>query len=139
MGGFSLPTWCVTGLALHVVVGLAAETSLREQNANRTVPTGASVTLESNRKEYFLGENVLVHFTLRISGTQSFAVDFGGDYRGATRAQRFEMTATDESGKMADDPDPSRMNFGGFGGSRELKPGDTFTESLPVMRYCDIV
>ena len=108
-------------------------------NAKKPVPSGAKVTLELDHREYFLGENVLVHFTLENTGTDPFEANFGGDYRGATRALRFKLTATDESGHLAEDPDPSGMCFGGFVSSRKLNPGDKFVESLPLMRYCRIL
>lgn len=116
----------------------AGETSTWEANATQPVPEGASVKLEVDRQEYLLGENVLVHFILKNTGDQPFKADFGGDYRGATRHLRFKVTATDAAGRVAEDPDPSGMCFGGLEGSRELAPGDTFTQSLPLMRYCRI-
>jgi len=106
-----------------------------EANAKNPVPAGAKVTIECDRQEYFLGENVLLHFTLENKSDQPFEADFGGDYRGATRALRFKVTATDESGRVAEDPDPSEFCGGGFGGSRKLNPGEKFTQSLPLMRY----
>jgi hypothetical protein len=45
------------------------------------VPDGAKVTLQCDKKEYFLGENVLVHFILENISDKPFEADFGGDYR----------------------------------------------------------
>lgn len=116
----------------------SAEPNWWEANAKLPVPDGAKVHLQLDRTEYFLGENVLVHFTLENVGDKPFEVSFGGDYRGATRARRFQVTATDETGRSADDPDPSEFHGGGFGGSREMHPGERFTQSLPLMYYCRI-
>lgn len=102
------------------------------------VPQGAKVTLALDRTDYFLGENVLVHFVLENSGNEPFEASWGGDYRGASRHLRFKVTATDELGKVADDPDPSPNCFGGMGGPSKLQPGEKFTTSLPLMRYCQI-
>lgn len=99
------------------------------------VPEGAQVTIACDKGEYFLGENVLLHFTLTNAGSVPFEADFGGDYRGATRALRFDVTAIHESGRVAEDPDTSGISMGGFGGPRTLEPGDTFVQSLPLMRY----
>ena len=126
-------------LLLVIPQARAGETSMWEANAKQSVPVGAKVTLELDRHEYFLGENVLVHFTLENTSSQPFEADFGGDYRGATRHLRFKVTATDESGRMAEDPDPSGTCFGGFVGGRKLNPGEKFSESLPLMRYCRIL
>ncbi|EEF57510.1 HEAT repeat domain-containing protein [Pedosphaera parvula] len=136
----SLLLWrtLVLTLALSASQANADQPSIWESRATQPVPAGAKVTLELDHPEYFLGENVLVHFTLQNIGDQPFQADFGGDYRGATRALRFKVTATDESGVVAPDPDPSGICFGGLGGPRTLKPGDKFTESLPLMRYCQI-
>jgi hypothetical protein len=62
-----------------------------EANANKPVPIGAKVTLELDRPEYFLGENVLVHFILKNTSDEPFEADLGGDYRGATRHLRFQV------------------------------------------------
>jgi hypothetical protein len=123
---------------LAVSQGSSGEPSMWESNASKPVPLGARVKLEVDRREYFLGENVLVHFILENTSDQPFEADFGGDYRGATRHLRFKVTATDEAGRVAEDPDPSEMCFGGLGGGRKLNPGDIFTQSLPLMRYCRI-
>ena len=108
------------------------------RNATVPVPSGAKVTLETDRREYFLGENVLLHFTLENTGKQPFEASFGGDYRGSTRALRFKVTATDQQRRVAEDPDPNPINYGGFGGPRTLKPGEKFSQSLPLMRHCEI-
>jgi hypothetical protein len=128
----------VLQVLLAVSRGSAGEPSMWESNASKPVPPGARVKLEVDRHEYFLGENVLVHFILENAGDLPFEVDFGGDYRGATRHLRFKVTATDDAGRVAEDPDPSEMCFGGLGGGRKLIPGDKFTQSLPLMRYCRI-
>jgi hypothetical protein len=52
---------------------------------------------------------------------------------------RFKVTATNEQGNAADDPEPSQNCFGGMSSHPTLKPGEKFVESLPLMRYCQIV
>src|SRR6266436_8268964 len=136
MKSFALQPCLWSGLMVQFLLlvppARAGEASLWEANAKQPVPIGAKVTLELDRREYFLGENVLVHFILENTGDQPFEADFGGDYRGATRHLRFKVTAADESGHLAEDPDPSEWSGGGFGGARKLNPGDKFTESLPL-------
>lgn len=107
--------------------------------ATQPVPEGAKVRLELDRPECLLGENVLVHFVLQNTGDTPFEASWGGDYRGASRHLRFKVTATDEAGQATEDPDPAPMCMGGLGGSTTLGPGESFTTSLPLMRYCDIV
>jgi len=109
-----------------------------EAGVMQPVPAGARVRLEAGRAEYFLGENVLVHFILENAGTQPFELAFGGDYRGASRALRFKVTATDEAGRAVEDPDPSPVSFGGLGGTRTLQPGERFVQSLPLLRYAQL-
>jgi hypothetical protein len=117
----------------------ADDESMWAANATQPVPEGAKVMLEFDRPDYFLGENVLMHFVLQNTGNTPFDASWGGDYRGANRHLRFKVTATDEAGQVAEDPDPSAMCMGGLGGPKTLKPGENFTTSLPLMRYCDIV
>ena len=121
----------------------AAELSMREANARNPVPDGAKVTIESDKQAYFLGENVLLHFILENAGNKPFEADFGGDYRGATRHLRFKVAAIDDSGRMAEDPDPSGFCGGGLGGpvvpaAVRLVPGQSrgrgARESSPVGR-----
>ena len=117
----------------------ADDESMWAANATQPVHEGANVTLEFDHPDYFLGENVLMHFVLQNTGDTPFEASWGGDYRGASRHLRFKVTATDEAGQVAEDPDPSPMCMGGLGGPKTLKPGENFTTSLPLMRYCDIV
>jgi len=117
----------------------ADDESMWAGRATQPVPRGAKVTLEFDRPNYFLGENVLMHFVLQNTGDTPFEASWGGDYRGASRHLRFKVTATGEAGQAAEDPDPSPMCMGGLGGPKTLKPGENFTTSLPLMRYCDIV
>ncbi|MCY3021954.1 MAG: hypothetical protein NTW87_23325, partial [Planctomycetota bacterium] len=80
------------------------------------IPESARVTIGFDRTECFLGENVLVHFTVENAGTSEFKVATGGDYRGAPRHLRFKVTATAQDGTVAADPHPNPMCFGGLGG-----------------------
>ena len=73
------------------------------------VPKNAKVTLSCDREAYWLGENVLVHLKLENTGGAPFRAEFGHDYRGAPRALRFKVTATDQDGKEAADPYPNSM------------------------------
>ena len=100
------------------------------------VPEGARVTLEMDKPQYFLGENILVHFRLENVGDKPFSYSYGGDYRGGSRSLRFKATATGPDGKPVADPDPSGFNLGGLGGTSELKPGGRVYWSLPLIRYC---
>jgi len=100
------------------------------------VPPGARVVLELDKTEFFLGENVLVHYRLENLGKAPFQVEYGGDYRFASRHLRFQVTATGPDGKAVDDPDPSGFYMGGLGGTFEVKPGESYVQSLPLTRYC---
>ena len=136
---------CCVLLALTGLTGSQTYASPEEwamrwaANASQPMPEGAKVTLKTDRAEYFLGENVLVDFILENTSDQPFKMSYGGDYRGSSRSLRYIVTATDELGQEAEDPDPSKMNFGGLGGEKEIKPGENYTESLALMRYCRIV
>lgn len=116
----------------------AADESMWAFGPTQPVPEGASVTLEFDRPSYFLGENVLVHFILENTSDESFEASWGADYEGASRHLRFKITAMDEAGNLAEDPDPSQNCFGGIGGPHRLGPGEKFVTSLPLMRSCDI-
>ena len=106
--------------------------------ATNPVPAGAVVHLTPDRPEYFIGENVLLHFTLENAGTKPFEASFGGDYRGSPRHLRFHIQATRADGIVAADPYPHAICMGGLGGPLTLKPGEQHVSSLPLMRYCQI-
>jgi hypothetical protein len=106
-------------------------------------PADFRVSVTSDRAEYVLGENVLVHFRIENTGKNPFTIEHGGDYRGAPRHTRFIVTATPTDavatgGKDAPDPYPVIHHFGGLGGEQVLKPGERFEQSLPLMHYVHI-
>lgn len=102
------------------------------------VPPGARITLYADQQEFFLGENVLIHFCLENKGNEPFEISTGGDYRGAGRHLRYKVTAHDETGHLVDDSNPYPMCLGGLVGGHTLKPGDKIYTSLPLMRYCQV-
>ena len=99
------------------------------------VPDNAMVSLSADKAEYFLGENVLVHFTVENVGGPAFNVDSGGDYRGAARALRFEVVAQDQHGNTLADPYPCYDHMGGIGGPTEVTPDNPFYASVRIVRY----
>ena len=102
----------------------------------RSVPDGAVVTLELDKTEYLLGENVLVHYVLENTSDEPFQFSIGGDYRAAVRSLRYRVTATDENGKPVADANPWASCLGGLLGKPTLKPGEKRIESLALLRYC---
>jgi hypothetical protein len=94
-----------------------------------------TVTLEADRTDYFLGEPVLLKFGVKNVMDHPIKVSCGGDYRGGTRAGRFHVTATDDRGVDAIDPDPIQILFGGLGGSWDIAPGATAWMPVSPLRY----
>jgi hypothetical protein len=100
---------------------------------------GAIVTLELDKEEFFLGENILLHYHIRNEGNVPFQISVGGDYRGSYRAIRFLVEVTDANGRAAIDPYPNPMCFGGMGGEPNVAPGAEWWEDVPLMRYRELV
>jgi len=122
-----------------------AESSKNPQPSDKLVETpsessGADVSLEVDKQEYFLGENVVLHWRIRNAGDKPFKFSIGGDGRtpGAKRAIRFKVEAFDAAGEPAPDPYPNPPNFGGWGGDPTLEPGQDFWDDLQLMRYREI-
>lgn len=130
----------IVGVLLLASVAHAASTTLPGgwHAAAGTVPEHVQIIVETARPQFFLGENILIHFGVKNTGTESFHVDVGGDYRGATRALRFAVSAVGPDGKEAADPDPSGFCMGGISTSPEVKPGQTFWLSVPLIRYAKL-
>lgn len=131
---------CLVSSVFAASCARAATTSQNEASAFAAgvtkVPSGARVSVEAERTTWFLGENIVVHFRVQNVGATSFAVESGGDYRGARRHLRFKIAARDETGKTVLDPYPSTMNFGGLGGDSTVKPDDSWYQTLSLNDYC---
>jgi hypothetical protein len=126
-------------VALFLLVGGVRPVSASTQEGKApVVPAQAKVTIELDQKEYFLGENVLLHFCVENTGREPFPINLGGDYRGASRSLRFQVKAFDAAGKLCADPDPSGFCMGGISHSPTVKPGEKFYESIPLLRYRQI-
>ncbi len=126
---------CSVLLALVIFLPVAAVASPVFGGAG-PVPEGARVTLELDKAQYFLGENILVHFRLENVGDKPFSYSYGGDYRGGSRSARFKFSAIAPDGQPVADPDPSGFNEGGLGQTPVLKPGQRVYWSLPLIQYC---
>ena len=103
----------------------------------KAIPTGIKISLENDKTNYFLGENILLYYRIENTGSNGFKISVGGDYRGSTRADRFKVTATSAAGKPVADPTPDMKNFGGgLMPNSEIKPGSNWFENVHVIEYC---
>ncbi|MCA1685662.1 MAG: hypothetical protein LC745_06680 [Planctomycetia bacterium] len=117
--------------ALAALLSLAVATRAQPfRDRASPVPEGARVVLELDKKQFFLGENILLHYRLENTGKTPFTVSFGGDHRGASRHLRFTVRATGPDGVAVADPDPSGFCMGGMGASAWSSRA-----SLTVSRY----
>ncbi len=101
----------------------------------RRTARDVELSLEATKRQWLLGENIVVHYVVKNVGSKPTSVSFGGDYRGGVRATRVKVKITDASGRALDDPHPSDGNFGGRGGDYQLKPGDEFAFTVQLGRY----
>jgi len=114
---------------------LMAWTAKPAQTANG-VPLNVKITLVLDKQEFFLGENILLHYCVENTNGPAFSLDVGGDYRGGTRANRFKITATGKSGRAVPDPDPVQWNMGGMSPNSSLTNGSKWYEQVWLVRYC---
>ena len=100
------------------------------------VPEGAELIVEAARAEYLIGENVLLHVTVHNASDQAFDINVGGDYRGAPRALRFQVTARQADGSEAVDPCLNPFScMGGISHSPKLEPGAKHELWVPLNAY----
>ncbi|HKB36392.1 MAG TPA: hypothetical protein VKD72_08065, partial [Gemmataceae bacterium] len=66
MRKFSSAVVLTTCLVLLPSAGRAAD--------KETVPAGARLSLEFDKREYFLGENVLIHLVIENTGSTPFSI-----------------------------------------------------------------
>lgn len=109
-----------------------------EQEAASPLPVDAEVKLETDRPGYFIGENVLVHFIVRNTGTEPFTLNVGGDYRGSNRSLRFKVSAKDAAGNAVEDAGYGSLHMGGISVAPVVEPGRDFTLSIPLLLYVRI-
>jgi hypothetical protein len=100
------------------------------------IPPTAKIALVLDRQEFFLGENILIHYCIENTGGPAFSVDVGGDYRGGTRADRFKITASSADGKPVADPNPVQWNMGGLSPVTSLTNGARWFEQVWLAHYC---
>lgn len=81
------------------------------------------------------GEEVLATFVVRNVGNLKFAYDFGGDYRGAKRHNRFKIEVHDRNGKLLTDPDEGRFDFGGLGTWLRVYRGRLSSQPIDLTKY----
>lgn len=74
----------------------------RPANARRTAledddpRSKAKVVLHADKREWLIGESLVLHYEVRNEGDLPISVNFGGDYRGAGgRSLRFRVLAVD--------------------------------------------
>src|SRR5258706_8212392 len=104
-----------------------------------TVPTNAVITLQFDKTEFLIGENIFASYVISNRGGEPFRVDVGGDYRGGTRANRFKVTATRSDGLVVEDPSPVQWQMGGLSPGASVAPGTNWYESVWVARYCEFL
>ncbi len=81
------------------------------------------------------GEEIRATFVVRNVGEQAFAYDFGGDYRGANRHNRFKIEVRDRDSNPLKDPDEGRFDFGGLGSGLRVYRGRLSSQPLDLTRY----
>jgi hypothetical protein len=121
--------------ALFLISSILPHTETILCETEIVAPEMARAFIELDRKEYFLGENVLLHFYVENTGKEPFDIEVGGDYRCASRHLRFSVKAFDTGGNLCDDPDPSGYCLGGLGSRPTIEPGKRHYDSIPLLRY----
>ena len=103
-------------------------------------PDTLKLSLRADRTEFFLGENILLHYCIENQGQGVPELSTGGDYRGGTRADRFKVSVIDGAGREMPDPHPRQGYQGGMmsPGGFDPKPGQTWFEDVFLLRYRSI-
>ncbi len=98
-------------------------------------PLWISVGALPDQTRAMLGAPIGVDFIVANHGRDDFHVRFGGDYRGASRAQKFHFTAVRSDGAPAWDPEPRQVCFGGLGRAGDLRPGESEHQVVMLGAY----
>jgi hypothetical protein len=101
------------------------------------VPAGLEVSLMGDKTNFFLGENILLHYRIHNASSNTVRISVGGDYRGSTRADRFTVKAVSADGIPVADPTPFMRNMGGgMVPNSDIAPGEDWFEEVWVIEYC---
>jgi HEAT repeat protein len=98
------------------------------------------VTVTPQRQEYFLGENILVHYRLENTGKEPVRYEKGGFFPTLRRNDGYRVTAKllDDQGRPTGESAPAipePANFGGPVTHWELPPGGVYEQTLYLPRY----
>jgi hypothetical protein len=87
------------------------------------------------KTQLVFGEPLQLTFSVESLGPTNFEFEFGGDYRGTGRHDRFKIVVTNISGQSLPDPIAHPMNFGGFVQHVNLKTGQIFTNVIDLTSF----
>jgi RNA polymerase sigma factor (sigma-70 family) len=91
------------------------------------------------KTEVVEGEPLTATFRVHNVSEKPFVFEFGGDYRGTGRHDRFKITVTDDRGRLLRDPKADANgnvpDFGGIQWNREVKPGEATTEEVDLTKF----
>ena len=87
-----------------------------------------------NKTTLVWGEPMFVTLTVQNLDEETFTFEFGGDYRGSGRHERFKIKVTDSDGKLL--PDPSRgFHGGGLLTLRVVQGRDVVVETVKLADF----
>lgn len=135
-----LPRVFVAFLAIAVLIHIPCNAAAASPTTNTSVawePLKYEAGFVPDKKEAFLGEEIMVSFVVKNTDDRPIALLIGGDGRGI-RPTRFRMSALDSAGNKVLDPypDAEHMNLGGFIGPERIAPGLDHKEPVPISKYC---
>ena len=110
--------------------------AVTSQRAIKEIPPGFKATLESDRTNYFLGENILLHYRVENVGDKSFGISTGGSFPTPHFTNLFEIKVVSSTGEIVFDPIRTHVNSEGVMIRNEVKPGGKFDEKYLLNRYC---
>jgi len=87
-----------------------------------------------NKTKLVWGEPMFITLVVQNLDEEKFTFEFGGDYRGSGRHERFKIEVTDSGGKLL--PDPSQgFHGGGILSSRVVQGRDVAVETVQLAEY----
>jgi hypothetical protein len=125
--------WSVVGFGQGDNAGRATTEQAAVKGKLRT---GVTISATPDKRAYFLGENVLVHYEVKNGSDAALELERDSMWRAIRRSSWFLVTAVNEQGEVAADPTPE-INRGEERESEKVKlaAGESFFEYVPVTRY----
>jgi hypothetical protein len=102
-------------------------------------PADLRIRFRLDKREFLLGEPILVEFSVELDGPGHYSWNIGGNYRARGRDDNFKFIMRGSDGSTVPDPYGTEdYFFGGLSGVHDVNYGSPVSQWFAVQRWCVI-